>query len=92
MMFPAGSPVKPKTVGDGYSRSAVVSLPNSLTTTTHSAYRAADELPPSQSRQYSIPASTVFHDGNNNAALVTGNSIALFNKPASNDVNRQQQW
>lgn len=91
-MFPAGSPVKPKTVGDNYMRPAVMASANGVSATHHSAYRPNElQLPTAvavspQSRQYSIPASTVFHDGNNDT-LVTGSSIALFNKVANNSNN-----
>lgn len=83
-LFPVGSPVKPRTASDKstwianhvYSRGSQVA----------GDIERAPLLPPSDmeltlnsARQYSIPATTRFHDGNNDT-LITGSSKRLHAK------------
>ncbi|XP_067928078.1 uncharacterized protein [Watersipora subatra] len=82
-LFPAGSPVKPRTACD--KSTWIANHVYSRGSQGVGSLEKGPVLPPdidvtlNASRQYSIPATTIFHDGNNDA-LITGLSKTLHSK------------
>lgn len=94
-LFPTGSPVKPRTANDRSTWVAnhVYSRGSQGVGNTDRGLILAPDIDASlnSARQYSIPATTSFHDGNNDT-FITGSSKMLHSKDSvsSNDVQQNR--